>query len=57
MNVYIGIKCFMCQEGYEDTKKLDATGRMIVGLSIGILLFVVVSMLINGLIEHMVSPT
>jgi hypothetical protein len=47
----------MCQEGYEDTKKLDATGRMIVGLSIGILLFVVVSMLINGLIEHMVSPT
>jgi uncharacterized membrane protein YhaH (DUF805 family) len=56
-NVYIGIKCLICQEGYEDAKKLDATGRRIVGLSIGIVLFVVVGMLINGLIERMVSPT
>jgi uncharacterized membrane protein YhaH (DUF805 family) len=57
MNVYIGIKCLICQEGYEDVKKLDATGRMIVGVSIGIILFVVAGMLINGLIERMVSPT
>jgi uncharacterized membrane protein YhaH (DUF805 family) len=56
-NIYIGIKCLICQEGYEDTKKLDTTGRMIVGVSIGLILGVSLLGVGNLLIDTFVRGT
>jgi uncharacterized membrane protein YhaH (DUF805 family) len=47
VNIIIGMLCLVRQEGYNDTKKLDSTGKIISGVFIsGILLFVVVLLII-----------
>jgi uncharacterized membrane protein YhaH (DUF805 family) len=56
-NIYIGIKCLICQEGYQDVKKLDTTGRMIVGISIGLILGVILLGVGNLLIDTFVRGT
>jgi len=38
-NVYLGVKCLACPEGYQDTKKLDSAGKVIAGIFIGVLTF------------------
>jgi len=35
INLYIAFTCFMCQEGYKDTKKLDTAGKIIGGIIAG----------------------
>lgn len=45
-NLFILVRCLMCPEGYQDTKKLDTTGKIIAGIFIGLLVLVVVSLVI-----------
>jgi uncharacterized membrane protein YhaH (DUF805 family) len=45
-NIYIGIKCLVCPEGYEDTKTLDTAGKIIAGIFIGFVVFVIVSLVV-----------
>jgi uncharacterized membrane protein YhaH (DUF805 family) len=44
-NIILGVKCLIYQEGYQDTKKLDRTGKIIgwslVGLFVAIALGVI----------------
>lgn len=41
-NLFIGVKCVMCPEGYQDTKKLDTAGKIIAGIFIGLAVVVFV---------------
>ena len=45
-NLIIGVRCLVCQEGYQDTKKLDTTGKVITGIVLGLFGLVVVGVLI-----------
>lgn len=45
-NLFIGIKCAMCPEGYQDTKKLDTAGKVIAGVLIGFVVLMIVSVAI-----------
>ncbi len=45
-NLFIGVKCAMCPEGYQDTKKLDTAGKIIAGILIGLVVLSVVSIVI-----------
>lgn len=40
-NLFVGIPCLMFQEGYQDTKKLDTTGKIIAGLFIGLVVLMI----------------
>ena len=33
-NIYISVKCLICPEGYQDTKKLDMASKIIAGVFI-----------------------
>ena len=41
-NLFIGVKCVMCPEGYQDTKKLDTAGKIIAGIFVGLAVVVFV---------------
>jgi uncharacterized membrane protein YhaH (DUF805 family) len=56
-NIYIGAKCLICQEGYEHTKKLDAPGRVIVGLCITLGLLTGGGLLLEVLMKGATSST
>lgn len=45
-NIYIGIKCLVCPEGYEDTKTLDTAGKTIAAVAIGVVVLAVVGVLL-----------
>lgn len=40
-NLFIGIRCLVCQEGYEDTKKLDTSGKIVTFIVVGLFLLVI----------------
>ncbi len=40
-NLFIGIRCLVCQEGYEDTKKLDTAGKIVTFIVVGLFLLVI----------------
>lgn len=40
-NLFIGIRCLVCQEGYEDTKKLDTAGKVVTFIVVGLFLLVI----------------
>ena len=44
-NIYVIISCLSCQEGYQDTKKLDTNGKIIGGI-----LFVLIVLKILGIV-------
>ncbi len=48
-NLFVGIKCTICPEGYQDTKKLDTAGKIIAGIFIGLVVLIVVSVVIGAL--------
>ena len=35
VNLFVGVRCLMCPEGYQDTKILDTAGKVIAGIIIG----------------------
>lgn len=43
-NLYIGLICIMCPEGYQDTKKLDTAGKIIACIFFGFVLLLVVGL-------------
>ena len=48
-NLFIGVRCLICPEGYQDTKKLDAAGRIIAGVLIGLVGLIILAAIIAGL--------
>lgn len=40
-NLFIVIRCLVCQEGYEDTKKLDTAGKIVTFIVVGLFLLVI----------------
>lgn len=56
-NIYIGVKCLICQEGYEHTKKLDTPGRVIVGLCVTLGLLTGGGLLFEVLMRVATLPT
>lgn len=45
-NLFIVIRCLVCQEGYEDTKKLDTAGKVVAFIVVGLFLLFAVGMAI-----------
>ncbi len=43
VNLFIVAKCTLCPEGYHDTEKLDAAGKIIAGIFIGFALLLIVT--------------
>lgn len=40
-NLFVGVPCAMCPEGYKDTKKLDIAGKIIAGIFITVSIIVI----------------
>ena len=45
-NLFIGIRCLVCQEGYADSKKLDTAGKVAAFIVVGLFLLLVVGLVI-----------
>lgn len=45
-NLFITVRCAMCPEGYQDTKKLDTAGTIIAMIFIGLLVLAVVGLVV-----------
>lgn len=45
-NLVVGIRCLICQEGYEDTKKLDTAGKIVTFIILGLFLIVIVAVIL-----------
>ena len=48
-NIYIGVKCAVCPEGYQDTKKLDTAGKILAGIFIGFVVLMVIGVIMAEL--------
>jgi len=46
-NLFVGIPCLVLPEGYQDTKKLDITGKVIVGILIGLGVLTIVGLIVS----------
>jgi len=46
-NLFVGIPCLIFPEGYQDTKKLDTAGKVIVGILIGLGVLAVVGLVVS----------
>ncbi len=40
-NIVIGLACLVCQKGYQDTKKLDFVGKVLIFIGLAIILLMV----------------
>lgn len=45
-NLFVGVRCAICPEGYQDTKKLDTAGRVLAGIFIACLVIVVIAVIV-----------
>jgi len=45
VGLYVLIKCIVCPEGYEHTKKLDTAGKVLAGLFLAFIILVVISVI------------
>ena len=41
VNIVIGLACLVCQKGYQDTKKLDFVGKVLIFVGLAIILLMV----------------
>lgn len=48
-NLFVGLRCVMCPEGYQDTKQLDTAGKVIGGTFIGVLVTILLVVIIASL--------
>jgi uncharacterized membrane protein YhaH (DUF805 family) len=48
-NLFVGVKCAMCPEGYQYTKTLDTAGKIIAGIFFGLVVLVLISVVIGVL--------
>ena len=46
LNLLVGIRCLVCQEGYADTKKLDTAGKVITFIVLALFVLVLITVLI-----------
>ena len=46
VNLFVGIRCLICPEGYQDTKTLDTAGKVIAGILIGLGILAVVGLVV-----------
>ena len=49
VNLYIGFRCLVCQQGYSETKKLDAAGKGIAWTIVGIFFVTIVIAILTSL--------
>jgi hypothetical protein len=50
-NLFIGIRCLVCQEGYEDTKKLDTAGKVVTFIVVGLFLLVIGLVIVSVMLQ------
>ncbi len=49
LNLLVGIRCLVFQEGYADTRKLDTAGRVITFIVLGLFVLVVISVVVSAM--------
>lgn len=47
LNIFVGIRCLICPEGYSDHKTLDTPAKVILGLAIAMIVLAVASLFIG----------
>jgi hypothetical protein len=47
LNLLVGIRCLVFQEGYADTKKLDTAGKVITFIVLGLFVLVVIAVVVS----------
>ena len=47
-NLYVGITCAVCPEGYHKTKTLDTTGKVLGGICVSSILFLVIVLIVSA---------
>jgi hypothetical protein len=48
-NLFVGITCLICQEGYQETRKLDKAGKIAGSIILGLIVLIVIAIIISAL--------
>ena len=43
LNIFVGVRCLVCPEGYNDHKKLDTPAKIMLGIAIAIILLAIIA--------------
>ncbi|MFN0129262.1 MAG: hypothetical protein ACKV19_21545 [Verrucomicrobiales bacterium] len=47
LNIFVGFRCLLCQEGYVETRKLDRAGRIMVWIILALMVLVVGAVIVS----------
>jgi len=48
-NIFLGVRCLVCPEGYQDTRKLDTAGKAIAGIVVGVFALLILTLIVAAL--------
>jgi uncharacterized membrane protein YhaH (DUF805 family) len=48
-NIFVGLRCLICPQGYADTKKLDTAGKVVTGIVVVLFLLFVLALVASNM--------